>query len=85
MAGFTIWRHLPGRALLFIINLVAATALIFEGTSFGLVSSHPVSCRVVSSHPTAASRPVRTAMVVAVVVVMMTMVVVVVLMVMMML
>ncbi|KAK4094074.1 hypothetical protein Purlil1_1565 [Purpureocillium lilacinum] len=63
MAGFTIWRHLPGRALLFIINLVAATALIFEGTSFGLVSSHPVSCRVVSSHPTVASRPVRTAMV----------------------
>ncbi|GJN71369.1 hypothetical protein PLICBS_005432 [Purpureocillium lilacinum] len=44
MAGFTIWRHLPGRALLFIINLVAATALIFEGYNqgvYGTVSATP--------------------------------------------
>jgi hypothetical protein len=31
MAGLQIWRHVPGKVLLFLINLVAATALIFEG------------------------------------------------------
>ena len=31
MINFHVWRHVPGKALLFLINLVAATALIFEG------------------------------------------------------
>jgi hypothetical protein len=31
MAGPHIWRHVPGKALLFLINIVAATALVFEG------------------------------------------------------
>lgn len=26
-----VWHHIPGKALLFLVNLVAATALIFEG------------------------------------------------------
>jgi hypothetical protein len=32
MAVIQTWRHVPGKALLFLVNLVAATALIFEGT-----------------------------------------------------
>lgn len=31
MINFHVWRHVPGKALLFLINLVASTALIFEG------------------------------------------------------
>lgn len=31
MAGFQVWRHVPGKALLVLVNVVAATALIFEG------------------------------------------------------
>jgi hypothetical protein len=33
MFNFQIWRHIPGRALLFLIHVVNATALIFEGRS----------------------------------------------------
>lgn len=31
MLNLHVWRHVPGKALLFLINLVASTALIFEG------------------------------------------------------
>lgn len=33
MVGLQIWRHVPGKALMFLVNLVAATALIFEGNN----------------------------------------------------
>ncbi|KAJ3566198.1 hypothetical protein NPX13_g7228 [Xylaria arbuscula] len=47
MAGFRNfepWRHVPGKVLLFLVNMVAATALVFEGFNqgvFGTVSSTP--------------------------------------------
>ncbi|KAI0154677.1 general substrate transporter [Xylariaceae sp. FL1272] len=44
MAGFQAWRHVPGKALLILMNVVAATALIFEGFNqgvFGSVSATP--------------------------------------------
>ena len=31
MAGPHIWKHVPGKALLFLINTVAAAAPVFEG------------------------------------------------------
>ena len=31
MINFHVWQHVPGKALLFLVNLVAATALIYEG------------------------------------------------------
>jgi hypothetical protein len=31
MLNFHVWRHVPGKALLFLVNIVASTALIFEG------------------------------------------------------
>lgn len=31
MAMTQFWRHIPGKVLLFLINVVSATALIFEG------------------------------------------------------
>lgn len=39
-----IWRHVPGKALLFALNLFTAIALIFEGFNqgvFGTVSGTP--------------------------------------------
>lgn len=39
MAGLQIWRHVPGKVLLFLINLVAATALIFEGYNQGVLGT----------------------------------------------
>ncbi|KAK1248654.1 hypothetical protein MKX08_006874 [Trichoderma sp. CBMAI-0020] len=39
MAGLQIWRHVPGKILLFLINLVAATALIFEGYNQGVLGT----------------------------------------------
>ncbi|KAI1155358.1 general substrate transporter [Nemania diffusa] len=38
------WRHVPGKVLLFLVNVVAATGLVFEGFNqgvFGTVSSTP--------------------------------------------
>ncbi|KAL4731037.1 hypothetical protein ACLX1H_003079 [Fusarium chlamydosporum] len=37
MLNFHVWRHVPGKALLFLINLVASTALIFEGYNQGVL------------------------------------------------
>ena len=56
MAGLQIWRHVPGKVLLFLINLVAATALIFEGMSGGfflpcLGAPSPTSPSESSSRP----------------------------------
>lgn len=31
MAWPQVWRHVPGKALLVLLNVVAATALVFEG------------------------------------------------------
>jgi hypothetical protein len=31
MAWPQLWRHIPGKTLLVIVNVMAATALIFEG------------------------------------------------------
>ncbi|KND86845.1 Sugar transporter STL1 [Tolypocladium ophioglossoides CBS 100239] len=44
MAGPQIWRHVPGKVLLLLVNVVAATALIFEGYNqgvYGTVSGTP--------------------------------------------
>ncbi|PHH62780.1 hypothetical protein CDD81_6672 [Ophiocordyceps australis] len=44
MATQQIWRRVPGKMLLWLINIVAATALIFEGYNqgvFGTVSGTP--------------------------------------------
>ncbi|KAI0009750.1 general substrate transporter [Xylariaceae sp. FL0662B] len=35
----TLWRHIPGKTLLFLINLVSATALIFEGYNQGVLGT----------------------------------------------
>lgn len=34
-----IWKHLPGRALMFLLNLFTAIALIFEGYNQGVLGS----------------------------------------------
>ncbi|KAG6991739.1 hypothetical protein FOFC_00028 [Fusarium oxysporum] len=39
MINFHVWRHVPGKALLFLINLVASTALIFEGFNQGVLGT----------------------------------------------
>ncbi|KAH7362084.1 general substrate transporter [Plectosphaerella cucumerina] len=39
MFNFQIWRHIPGRALLFLIHVVNATALIFEGYNQGVLGT----------------------------------------------
>ncbi|KAH9896251.1 general substrate transporter [Xylariomycetidae sp. FL2044] len=39
MARFQPWRHVPGKPLLFLLNLVAATALIFEGYNQGALGT----------------------------------------------
>ncbi|KAF4332807.1 sugar transport STP1 [Fusarium beomiforme] len=39
MINFHIWRHVPGKALLFLINIVASTALIFEGFNQGVLGT----------------------------------------------
>lgn len=31
MAAVQLWRYIPGNTLLFLINAVSATALVFEG------------------------------------------------------
>ncbi|ODA77596.1 hypothetical protein RJ55_07225 [Drechmeria coniospora] len=44
MASLTVWKRLPGKLLLATINLVAATALIFEGYNqgvYGTISGTP--------------------------------------------
>jgi hypothetical protein len=33
MALSALWQRVPGKALLFLINLVSAVGLIFEGTA----------------------------------------------------
>ncbi|OBS23075.1 hypothetical protein FPOA_03638 [Fusarium poae] len=39
MVNFQIWRHVPGKTLLFLTNLVAATALVFEGYNQGVLGT----------------------------------------------
>ncbi|RGP81175.1 hypothetical protein FLONG3_712 [Fusarium longipes] len=39
MVNFHVWKHVPGRALLFLINIVASTALIFEGYNQGVLGT----------------------------------------------
>ncbi|KAJ3529501.1 hypothetical protein NM208_g9728 [Fusarium decemcellulare] len=39
MFKLQIWRHVPGKALLFLINVVNATALIFEGYNQGVLGT----------------------------------------------
>ncbi|KAJ3454812.1 hypothetical protein MRS44_013412 [Fusarium solani] len=39
MINIQIWRHVPGKALLFLTNVVAATALIFEGYNQGVLGT----------------------------------------------
>ncbi|KAG8412553.1 hypothetical protein J3459_015928 [Metarhizium acridum] len=44
MALLQIWQYMPGKVLLFLVNLVSAAALIFEGFNqgvYGTVSSTP--------------------------------------------
>jgi MFS family permease len=39
MINFHVWQHVPGKALLFLVNLVAATALIYEGYNQGVLGT----------------------------------------------
>jgi hypothetical protein len=45
MAGFRIWHHVPGKVLLFLVNVISATSLIFEGKKIRPFSSR-AACRV---------------------------------------
>ena len=40
MSRFSVWRRIPGKVLLVLLNVVSATALIFEGSIGALVSFH---------------------------------------------
>lgn len=42
MALPQVWRHVPGKALLALINIMSAVALIFEGTGKAI---HSLLCR----------------------------------------
>jgi hypothetical protein len=37
--GLQLWRHVPGKGLMFLLNLFTAVALIFEGYSQGVLGT----------------------------------------------
>lgn len=37
--GFQIWRHIPGKRLLFLLNIFSAIALVYEGYNQGVYGS----------------------------------------------
>lgn len=37
--GIQLWRHVPGKALMFLLNLFSAIALIYEGYNQGVLGT----------------------------------------------
>ena len=39
MAGLKVWHHVPGKSLMFLLNLFTSIALIYEGYNQGVLGS----------------------------------------------